>query len=144
VFDLKRRDRERERSSHHPYTLTLICLLVMWWSMFVISNCFFSIEFISGDRQTSNNHVPTSVLSPTTINTNPTTPTLPTTSISSPLLKNDYIDDCPQLDLNLNFHHHNHLAQQRLSLDQNDDDDDDDDDDTNNQNVDGNSEISNR
>ncbi|CAF1526594.1 unnamed protein product [Rotaria sordida] len=107
-----------------------------------------------GDRQTPNNHVPTSVLSPTTINTNPTTitttATVPTattvvTSTSS-LLKNEHIDEYPQVDLNLNFHHHNHLIQQRLSLDQNDDDDDgdDDDDDTNNQNVNRNSEISNR
>lgn len=83
--------------------------------------------------------IPTSVLSPTTINTNPTA----TTTISS-LLKPDHIDDYPQLDLNLNIHHHNHLAQQRLSLDQNDDDDDDDDDETNNQNINGNSEITNR
>jgi hypothetical protein len=89
---------------------------------------------LRGDRQTT----PNNVLSPTTINTNPTT-------ISS-ILKNDLIDEYPQLELNLNMHHHNHLAQQRLSLDHNDvdDDDDDDDDDTNNQNVNGNSEISNR
>jgi hypothetical protein len=92
-----------------------------------------------GDHETPNNHVPTSVLSPTTINTNPTA----TTTVSS-LLKTDRIDEYPQLDLNLNMHHHNHLAQQRLSLDQNDDDDDDDDDETNNQNRNGNSELSNR
>ncbi|CAF1012005.1 unnamed protein product [Adineta steineri] len=101
-----------------------------------------------GDRQTPpNNPVPTSILSPTTINTNPTTQIIsptPIVSSTSSLLKNDRIDDYPQLDLNLNFHHHNHLAQQRLSLDQNDDDDDDDDDETNNQNINGNSESSNR
>jgi hypothetical protein len=78
------------------------------------------------------------VLSPTTINANPTA----TTAVSS-LLKSDRIDEYPQLDLNLNMHHQNHLAQQRLSLDHNDDDDDDDDD-TPNQNINGNSDNSNR
>jgi hypothetical protein len=94
-----------------------------------------------GDHETTpNNHVQTSVLSPTTINTNPTA----TTTVSS-LLKSDRIDEYPQLDLNLNMHHQNHLAQQRLSLDQNDDDDDDDDDNNNhNQNINGNSDNSNR
>jgi len=91
-----------------------------------------------GDHETPTNHVPTTILSPTTINTNPTA----TTTVSS-LLKTDHIDEYPQHDLNLNMHHQNHLAQQRLSLDQNDDDDDDDDE-TNNQNHNGNSEISNR
>jgi hypothetical protein len=108
--------------------------------MFIISYCFISINFILGDHETSNNHVPTSVLSPTTINTNP----MATTTVSS-LLKTDRIDEYPQCDLNLNMHHQNHLAQQRLSLDHNnDDDDDDDDDEINNQNINGNSETSNR
>lgn len=92
------------------------------------------------DRQTSNSHVPTSVLAPTTTNTHPTVP-----SVSS--MKTDHADEYPQRDLNLNQHHHTHRAQQRLSLDQNDDDDDDDDDDvdvTNNQNVIGNGDGSNR
>jgi hypothetical protein len=113
----------------------------MWWWCTSISffNCIIAIQFVLGDHETPNNHVPTSVLSPTTINTNPTA----TTTVSS-LLKTDRIDEYPQLDLNLNMHHHNHLAQQRLSLDQNDDDDDDDDDETNNQNRNGNSELSNR
>ncbi|CAF1306085.1 unnamed protein product, partial [Adineta ricciae] len=92
------------------------------------------------------NHVPTSVLSPTPINTNSTSTTiLPiVASSASSLLKTDPTDDYPQLDLNLNFHHHNHRAQQRLSLDHNDDDDEDDDDETSDQNVNGNSETTNR
>lgn len=89
-----------------------------------------------GDHETPNNHIPTSVLSPTAINTNPTVTT--TTAVSS-ILKTDPNDEYPQLDLNLNMHHHNHLAQQRLSLEQLDaDDDDDDDDHTPNQNLNGN------
>ena len=100
-----------------------------------MSSIFDFCFLFSGDNETPNNHV----LSPTTINTDPTA----TTTVSS-LLKPDRIDDYPQLDLNLNMHHHNHLAQQRLSLDHNDDDDDDDDDDTPNQNINGNSDTSNR
>lgn len=99
-----------------------------------------SFSFI-GDHETPNNHVPTSVLSPTTINTNPTA----TATVSS-ILKSDPNDEYPQLDLNLNMHHQKHLAQQRLNLDQNDadDDDDDDDDHTPNQNINGNSDSTNR
>ncbi len=104
--------------------------------VYVYNKLLFQLNkiYFLGDRQPT---TPNNVLSPTTINTNPTT-------VSS-ILKNDRIDEYPQLDLNLNMHHHNHLAQQRSSLDHNDvDDDDDDDDDTNNQNVNGNSDLSNR
>ena len=107
----------------------------------------FFVYFVLGDRSSPPpNHVPTSVLSPTPINTNPTsTNILPTVvSSTSSLLKTDPTDDYPQLDLNLNFHHHNHRAQQRLSLDHNDDDDEDDDDEANDQNINGNSETTNR
>jgi hypothetical protein len=95
-----------------------------------------------GERQTPNNHIPTSILSSTTINTNPII--IPH---STSLIKNEHHEQYPQLDLNLNLHHLNHLVQQQSHLsqqnliaDQNDDDDDDDID----QNTDRNSEISNR
>ncbi|CAF3968953.1 unnamed protein product [Adineta steineri] len=107
-----------------------------------------------GDPQTTpNNHIPTSVLSSTTINTNPTItpPPLPSSSL---LIKNEHLTEYPQCDLNLNLHHFNHLVQQQsrssqqlqqqqhFTSDQTGADDDDDDDDD--QNIDGNSEISNR
>ena len=109
---------------------------------------FFVHSFsILADRHNGNNHVPTSVLSSTTLHTNPSTAIVSSSSSSSSILKNDHPDEYPQRDLNLNLHHHTHLAQQRLSFDQNDDDDDDDDDDmdeTNNQNVNRTNESSNR
>ncbi|CAF1441575.1 unnamed protein product [Adineta ricciae] len=108
---------------------------------------------VSGDRQTPTDPVPTSVLSSTTINTNPTiisssSPPLSQTQSSSPLIKNDQLAEYPQRDLNLNVHH---LAQQQSRLsgkqrsvsDQNDIADDDDDDDDY-QNIEANSEVSNR
>ena len=110
--------------------------------LFFLASCVEPDPCILVDRQTSNNHVPTSVLAPTTTNTHPTV-----ASVSSSSMKTDHGDEYPQRDLNLNRHHHTHLAQQRLSLDQNDDDDDDDDDDvdvTNNQNTVGNGDGSNR
>jgi len=90
-----------------------------------------------GERKTPNNHIPTSILSSTTINTNPII--IPQTTS---LIKNEHFEQYPQLDLNLNLHHLNHLVQQHLTSDHNDDDDDDDD--VVDQNTDKNSEISNR
>ncbi|CAF1046072.1 unnamed protein product [Adineta ricciae] len=108
---------------------------------------------VSGDRQTPTDPVPTSVLSSTTINTNPiiistSSPSLSQTQSSSPLTKNEQLAEYPQRDLNLNVHH---LAQQQSRLsgklrsvsDQNDIADDDDDDDDY-QNTEANSELSNR
>jgi len=89
-----------------------------------------------GERETPNNHIPTSILSSTTINTNPII--IPQTTS---LIKNEHFDQYPQRDLNLNLHHLNHLAQQHLTSDRNDDDDDDD---IVDQNTERNSEISNR
>lgn len=125
--------------------------------MSFIFSCFnLLLVDVSGDRQTPTDPVPTSVLSSTTINTNPTiisssSPPLSQTQSSSPLIKIEQLAEYPQRDLNLNVHHLNHLAQQQSRLtqkqrsisDPNDiaDDDDDDDDD---QNTEGNSEISNR
>lgn len=99
----------------------------------------------------TDNTVPTTVLSPTTINTQPTDAII---FSSSSLLKNEPNDDFPQRDLNLNLHHHEHLAQQRVTsnanhrIDNDNDDDDDDDiddiDETNNQNVNRTITVSNR
>ena len=106
--------------------------------LFSIIELNFSLNF-SGDRPTPVNHIPTSILSSTTINTNPIL-IPPTTS----LIKNEQY---PQLDLNLNLHHLNHLVQQQqhhhhqLTSDQNDDDDDED---VMDQNTERNSELSNR
>ena len=83
------------------------------------------------------NSIPTSILSSTTINTNPII-IAPTTS----LIKTEQY---PQLDLNLNVHHQNYLTQQQqqqFKPDQNDDDDDDDD--LTDQNTERNSDVSNR
>jgi hypothetical protein len=95
-----------------------------------------------GDRQTTNNHILPSILSSTTLNTNPII--IPP---SSSLIKDEYFEQHPQLDLNLNLHHliqqQTRLSEHHLKSDQNYDNDDDDDDDLD-QNTDGNSETSNR
>ncbi|UJR36148.1 hypothetical protein I4U23_028883 [Adineta vaga] len=110
------------------------------------------------DRQTPTNPIPTSVLSSTTINTNPTilsasSPPPPPLPPSLSLTKNEHLVEYPQRDLNLNLHHLNHLAQQqsrlsqkqRFTSDRSDiGDDDDDDDDDPDRNIDGNSDASNR
>jgi hypothetical protein len=90
-----------------------------------------------GEHETPNHHIPTSILSSTTINTNPII--IPTTTS---LIKDEHFEQYPQLDLNLNVHHLNHLVQQHLTADHHNDDDDDDD--VVDQNIDRNSERSNR
>lgn len=93
------------------------------------------ILILLAEYSTPSNPIPTSILSSTTINTNPII-IAPTTS----LIKTEQY---PQLDLNLNVHHHNYLTQQQqqqqhFKSDQNEDND------LTDQNTERNSEGSNR
>ena len=96
-------------------------------------------------HQSTNNHVPTSVLSLTTINTDPITTTTTVTSTTS-LLKAEHTDDYPQVNLNHNIHHliQQHDDENNGNDDDDDDDDDDDNDEINTQNVNRNSDVSTR
>jgi hypothetical protein len=100
------------------------------------------LVLFKSDRQTSQNPIPTNIISSSTINTNPTL-----ISPSSSLIKNEQFGEYSQRDFNLNLHNlvqqQSRTFQQHFTSDKNDVDDDDDDDYIG-QNTDGNSEISNR
>ena len=110
----------------------------MWWSMslekFTDSNL---LDILLAEYPTVSNSIPTSILSPATINTNPII-IAPTTS----LIKNEQY---PQFDLNLNVHHLNYLTQQQqLHSTQQFKSDPNEDPNLNDQNSERNSEGSNR